>query len=167
MNTQMALPDIAWYLLQCKPRQDFRAQEHLNRQGFECFNPSFMVETIKAGVIKQKLQPLFPGYIFVRVKAEDSWTSLHSTRGVTRVVAFCGKPCRVDDQIVAHLKARCDSSDDTKALNPGDHIQVKIGPFAELDAIFVSMDGDQRVMLLLTVLNREQLVKVPLSHVVT
>lgn len=167
MNTRMELPETAWYLLQCKPRQGFRAQEHLLRQGFECFNPSFMMETIKEGKVQRKVQPLFPGYIFVRVKAEDSWTSLHSTRGVTRVVAFCGKPCSVSDEIIEHLQQRCTTSEDTKALIPGDLIQVKVGPYAELDAIFVSMDGEDRVMLLLSVLNRQQIVKVPLSHVVT
>tara|TARA_R110002020_G_scaffold350210_1_gene563612 strand:- start:23478 stop:23969 length:492 start_codon:yes stop_codon:yes gene_type:complete len=162
----MKLPDIAWYLLQCKPRQDFRAHEHLTRQGFECFNPSIQLQTLKAGAIKQKVQPLFPGYIFVRVKAEDNWTALHSTRGVTRIVAFSGKPCKVQDDIVQHLQERCARVEETQALNPGDRIHVRVGPYAELDAIFVAMDGDQRVMLLLNVLNREQMIRVPLKHVV-
>lgn len=165
MNTQMELPEIAWYLLQCKPRQDVRAHEHLTRQGFECFNPSILVQTLKRGSMQQKTQPLFPGYIFVRVKAEDNWTALHSTRGVTRIVGFCGKPCKVSDQIITHLQDRCAKAEETRALNPGDRIHIKVGPYAELDAVFVSMDGEKRVMLLLNVLNREQVVKVPLSHV--
>ncbi|WOD10900.1 transcription/translation regulatory transformer protein RfaH [Pseudomonas sp. NyZ704] len=167
MSKQMELPEIAWYLLQCKPRQDTRACEHLTRQGFECFNPSIEMQTLKRGSIQQKVQPLFPGYIFVRVKAGDSWTSLQSTRGVTRLVAFCGTPCRVSDDIIAHLRERCAAAQNTQALNPGDRIHVKVGPYAELDAVFVSMDGEQRVMLLLNVLNRQQLVKVPLKHIST
>ena len=167
MSIQMELPEIAWYLLQCKPRQDARAQEHLTRQGFECFNPSTLIQIIKHGSMKQKIQPLFPGYIFVRVKAEDNWTALQSTRGVTRIVAFCGKPCRVSDDIITHLRERCAKAVETQALTPGDHIHVKVGPYAELDAIFLSMDGEQRVMLLLNVLNRQQGVKVPLAHIIS
>lgn len=167
MNTRMELPEIAWYLLQCKPRQDFRAHEHLTRQGFECFNPSVPLQTLKAGTIKQKIQPLFPGYLFVRVKADDNWTALHSTRGVTRIVAFCGKPCKVQDDIVQHLQDRCATVEETHALKPGDRIHVRVGPYAELDAIFVAMEGDQRVVLLLNVLNREQRVRVPLKHLVS
>lgn len=165
MKAQMDLPEVAWYLLQCKPRQNARAHDNLIHQGFECFNPSILTRTLKGGTIKQKIQPLFPGYIFVRVKAEDNWTALHSTRGVSRIVAFCGKPCKVSDSIIVHLQERCALAEEARALNPGDHIHVKVGPFAELDAIFLSMDGEQRVMLLLNVLNRQQVVNVPLSHV--
>ena len=28
-----------WYLLQCKPRQDERAEENLLRQGYHCYRP--------------------------------------------------------------------------------------------------------------------------------
>ena len=167
MTDQMDLPEVAWYLLQCKPRQDSRACEHLTRQGFECFNPSIFTQSLKGGSIKRKMQPLFPGYIFVRVRAEDSWTSLQSTRGITRIVAFCGKPCRVNDAIISHLRERCANAQGSSALTPGDRIHVKVGPYTELDAVFISMDGEERVMLLLNVLNRQQVVKVPLSHIST
>jgi transcriptional antiterminator RfaH len=166
LNTQMKLPEIAWYLLQCKSRQDARAHENLTRQGFEFFNPSIKVQTLKRGSIQQKTQPLFPGYIFVRVKAEDNWTALRSTRGVTRIVAFCGKPCRVSDDIIVHLRDHGAKAKETRALNPGDRIHIKVGPYAELDAVFMSMDGEERVMLLLNVLNRQQVVNASLSDVI-
>lgn len=164
MNNQMDLPETAWYLLQCKPRQDARAYEHLSRQGFECFFPTMKVETLRADKIQSRSQPLFPGYLFIRIRPTDSWTSLHSTRGVSRVVGFCGQPCKVREDIVAHLQRRCAHMDQQKAFHPGDVVHIKVGPYAELDAIFVAMDGEQRVMLLLNVLNRQQPVRVPLSH---
>ena len=40
------------------------------------------------------------------------------------------------------------------------------GGFAELDAIFVAMDGEQRVILLLNMLNRQQQISMPLLSVV-
>lgn len=165
VNRQTELPAKAWYLLQCKPRQDARAQEHLGRQGFECFAPMISVESIRAGKLKQQLQPLFPGYIFICMGAEESWLSLRSTRGVHRVVAFCGQPCQVRDSIVDHLKQRCAAITHAPALSPGDRVQIRVGEFAEMEAIFLAMDGQERVMLLLNLLNREQQIQVGLAAV--
>ena len=160
------LPDIAWYLVQCKARQDERAQEHLLRQGFDCFCPTLNVESLKGGRLKRLCQPMFPGYLFVHFRAQDNWTALRSTRGVTRVVSFSGTPSQVPDSIVEHLRLRCIESGECAALNAGDRVQVRVGPYAEMDAIFLAMDGEQRVMLLLNILNRQQQVSIPLSHLV-
>lgn len=165
MSLQMDLPEVAWYLLQCKPRQDLRALEHLDRQGFECLCPTLRVETVKAGKLKQLVQPIFPGYLFVRLHAQDNWTALRSTRGVSRIVGFSGQPCRVPNHIIEHLMQRGASSPELPALIPGDRVQVKLGPHAELEAIFLAMDGDERVTLLLNILNREQQVRVSLAQV--
>jgi transcriptional antiterminator RfaH len=47
-----------WYLVQCKPRESFRAEEHLNNQGFETFHPTHLVHTRVAGRRVRKLAPL-------------------------------------------------------------------------------------------------------------
>lgn len=161
----MVLPARNWYLLQCKPRQDARALEHLERQGFECYAPVYQVQTISAGKLRVKEQPLFPGYVFICMGMEDSWLALRSTRGVNRVVAFCGQPCQVQDVIVEHLRQRCANTETHRALSSGDRVQIQVGEFADMEAIFLSMDGDERVMLLLNVLNRQQRVQVRLAHV--
>lgn len=160
----MELPDVAWYLVRCKSRQDQRAREHLHRQGFACFCPTINLETIKGGKIKQITQPMFPGYLFVHLHAQDNWTALRSTRGVNSIVSFSSQPCRVPDDIIEQLKQRCSIVTEVAALNPGDKVHVKVGPYAQMDAIFLAMDGGERVMLLLNILNREQPVRVLLSH---
>ncbi len=161
----MGSPAKLWYLLQCKPRQDARALEHLERQGFECYAPVCSVQTVSSGKLRIKEQPLFPGYVFIRMGEEDSWLALRSTRGVNRVVAFCGQPCQVQDSIIDHLKHRCATADMQRKLSPGARVNVQIGEFADMEAIFLSMDGGERVMLLLNVLNRQQRVQVRLAHV--
>lgn len=165
MDSEKGLPAKRWYLLQCKPRQDARALDHLERQGFECYAPVSRVESISTGKLRVKEQRLFPGYVFIRIDADDSWLALRSTRGVSRVVGFCGQPCQVDDVIVEHLKRRCATADVRHAFTSGDRVHVQLGEFADMEAIFLSMDGEERVMLLLNVLNRQHRVHVPLTHV--
>lgn len=166
MKQNALLPEIAWYLVQCKAHQDERAQENLLRQGFDCFCPMLNMECLKRGRLKRVTQPMFPGYLFVHFRAEDNWTALRSTRGVVRVVSFSNVPSRVSDSIVDHLRQRCAEEVEVAALLPGDRVQVRVGPYAEMDAIFLAMDGEQRVILLLNMLNRQQQVSIPISHLV-
>ncbi len=164
MHACMGLPEVAWYLLQCKPRQDARAMEHLTRQGFHGYSPTMWMEAAGTGKAKRARQPIFPGYIFIRMREQDSWSALRSTRGVSRIVSFNGKPCRVEDGLVDHLKQRCATGSELRVLMAGERVQIKQGPFAELDAVFKAMDGSERVILLLNILNREQIVRVPITH---
>ena len=139
--------------------------EHLDRQGFECFGPTITRETLCGGKLRQGRQPLFPGYVFIRMGVEDSWLALRSTRGVNRIVAFCGQPCRVRNSIIDNLRMRCAAQHIKPALVPGDRVQVKVGEFADMEAIFVSKDGQERVMLLLNLLNRDQQIQVGLASI--
>ncbi|UCJ14917.1 transcription/translation regulatory transformer protein RfaH [Pseudomonas sp. MM211] len=164
MSIDVKISDVAWYLIQCKPRHDDKAWEHLNRQGFECFCPHTRTQVIKAGKLVQITQPLFPGYLFLHMEKQGNWAKLRSTRGVSRVVAFCGTPCRIDDAIIEKLKARSLQRVQEKALTAGDRVHISSGPLADMDAIFLAMDGEQRVMLLLRLLNRERRINVPLSQ---
>lgn len=164
MSIDVKFSEAAWYLIQCKPRHDDKAWEHLNRQGFECFCPRTRTQATRAGKRVQITQPLFPGYLFLHMHEQGNWAALRSTRGVSRVVAFCGVPCRIDDSIIEQLKTRSLQSVQAKALTAGDRVHINSGPLADMDAIFLAMDGEQRMMLLLRLLNREKRVKVPLSQ---
>lgn len=102
--------------------------------------------------------------LFVHLHAQDNWTALRSTRGVNRIVSFSSQPCRVPDDIIEQLKQRCSIVTEFTALKPGDKVQVKVGPYAQVDAIFLALEGKERVMLFLNILHREQAVRVLLQH---
>ena len=158
------IPLRAWYLIQSKPRQERYAYENLERQGFECFFPCYrrpargLAKTGPSG-----LQPLFPGYLFIHLHAEDNWSKLRSTRGVNRVVSFDGTPCQVQPSIIEQLRARDNFTPMKTELRPGQFVHIKEGPLANIDAIFLNTSGEQRVVLLMSLLNRQQRITLPLS----
>ncbi|HCJ30844.1 MAG TPA: transcription/translation regulatory transformer protein RfaH, partial [Pseudomonas sp.] len=80
--------DESWYLVQCRVRQDERAEENLTRQGYECLRPTITRERLLRGRRQSVVESLFPGYLFIRLGAEADWGPLRSTRGVLRVVGF-------------------------------------------------------------------------------
>lgn len=155
----------AWCLVHCKPRQDERAEENLLRQGYTCYRPQHSCERIVRGRRQIIAESLFPGYLFIHMAADANWAPLRSTRGVGRIVAFGGMPLRLDNSLIAHLQQRTAAAVQP-ALEAGDSVRITQGGFAELDAIFVAMDGEQRVILLLNMLNRQQQISMPLTNIV-
>ncbi len=88
-----------WYLVQCKPRQDERAEENLLRQGYECSRPACRRERLLRGQMQHVQESLFPGYLFIHMPQGANWAPLRSTRGVARVVAFGGRPLAVSHEL--------------------------------------------------------------------
>ncbi|MCQ4346612.1 transcription/translation regulatory transformer protein RfaH [Pseudomonas stutzeri] len=162
---QQQEPHSAWYLIQCKPRQDERAEENLLRQGYTCYRPRHIRERLQRGQRLLSEESLFPGYLFIRLSLLDNWGPLRSTRGVSRVVSFGNQPLPVSEELIDHLQQRCSATPAEQLLETGDRVRINHGAFAELEAIFLSMDGNERVVLLMNILHREQKVRVPLSSI--
>lgn len=157
-----------WYLIQCKPREDERALEHLQRQGFECYRP--VRQTAKhypSGRKYLATEALFPGYLFIRLdRVHDDWHSVHSTRGVNRIVRFKDYLPAVADELIEGIRSRLAGANGQKPyLQEGERVRIVDGAFAHLEGIFVAHDGDQRVVLLLDILQRDQRLSFPLRDV--
>lgn len=150
-----------WYLIQTKPRQEIRAEEHLRRQRFECYRPKKQLDSGSSKVA----EPLFPGYLFIRLDRQlDNWYPIRSTRGVARVVSFGGEPTPVADELIEQLRQRLAAPTDKPQFQPGERVQLCGGSFHEIEAIFVSADGEKRSVILLNLLQREQKVSVPTRY---
>jgi len=153
-----------WYLIQTKPRQEARAEEHLQRQQFECYRP------LKAGAPKKRNpraiseEELFPGYLFIRMdQVHDNWYPIRSTRGVARIVTFGAHPVPVQDELIEQIRQRLLSPAPRPEFQQGEHVLIKSGSFCDIEAIFLTADGEERAVILLNLLQREQKVTLPIS----
>lgn len=165
MNSSEENAGKAWYLVQCKVRQDERAEENLLRQGHVCYRPRYRRERLLRGQCQTVEESLFPGYLFIHISQQDNWGPLRSTRGVIRIVSFGDQPLSVSDGVIAQLQSH-DHAPSTEALfSAGDKVRIKEGPFSELEAIFQEMDRNERVVLLLNFLQREQRIYLPLASI--
>ncbi|GGC57134.1 transcription/translation regulatory transformer protein RfaH [Marinobacter halophilus] len=157
---------MTWYALQHKPAQGDRAVQHLQNQEIACFYPKIEVEKIKAGKRTRKLEALFPGYIFINLTQTDPmWGKLRSTRGVMRVVSFANKPAAIADEVIDHIRASMDKVAEQGGIKPGEPVELDDGPFKGLSAIFQAYDGEERAIVLVSFMQRQQTVKVALSSV--
>ncbi|WP_268797017.1 transcription/translation regulatory transformer protein RfaH [Pseudomonas huanghezhanensis] len=152
-----------WYLIQTKPRQEARAEEHLQRQLFECYRPIKMGEK-KRGSRAAVEEELFPGYLFIRMdQAQDNWYPIRSTRGVARIVTFGGMPVPVQDVLIDQIRQRLITPPPKLQFQQGETVRITAEGFNDVEAIFLTADGDERAVILLNLLQREQKVTLPVS----
>ncbi len=131
-----------WYLIHSKIRQERLALENLEQQGFECFLPQINAEHLKSGVLPVVQESLFPRCLFIRLGTDwksQSWGRIRATVGVNRLVTFGRTPAKIHDNLVSAIRL------ETENMN---------GPFADLQAIYQTPDGESRVLLLLNLMNK-------------
>ena len=148
-----------WFLLQTKSREELRAAENLGRQKVETFCPMIRVEKIARGKRIEALEVLFPGYLFVQIgDTSVSATSIRSTRGVSHFVSSGGRPIKVPSGLIEQLQRRVSEHKDqvmSSLPKVGEKMTIMDGPFRGLDAVFYQPDGNNRALVLVTMLNQQ------------
>ncbi len=158
-----------WYVVHTKPRQEQRALLNLTQQGYECYLPLVDTERLRQKVVKLVQEPLFARYLFIRLDtgvAGKSWGPIRSTIGVCRLVTFGYEPAKVDAELIEILRRRQSDAgqEPVRLFQPGEHVQIKDGPFVGLNAIYQMGDGESRAMVLIEILSKpSQLVLSPAS----
>ncbi len=153
---------VHWYLVHTKPRQEQRARENLERQGYPCYLPLMPAERLRQGRLEVAQVPLFPRYLFIRLDSGQGgagWGPIRSTLGVTRLVAFGGTPARVPQGLIDVLQAR-EAPEAHPYFAPGERVRVASGPFAGLEAVYQMSDGTERVQVLIEFMTRPVLLGV-------
>jgi transcriptional antiterminator RfaH len=151
-----------WLLLQVKPRQEMRALENLERQQAQCYCPLIQIEKLSRGKRIQVTEALFPGYLFINVQPQQgglSYTTIRSSRGVSKIVSFGAEPITIPEVLIEQLKQREGSGlIDAKEKNlplKGDSVNILEGPFKGLQAVYSHADGQQRAVVLLNLLHQQ------------
>jgi transcriptional antiterminator RfaH len=160
------MSDFKWYVIQSKPGQAARAAQELSNQGYEVFCPTIKVERLQRGERVARVEPLFPGYLFIELsELTSNWRPIRSTRGVARMITFGNKPAVVPDDVVEHLRDRLQQESEHHTLKPQQPVRIDAGPFSHLNAVFLEYDGEKRAFLLLELLGRWQKLSLPLSAI--
>jgi transcriptional antiterminator RfaH len=172
VNTRQATPPGTthdaphWYLLQCKPLQQARAELNLLQQGFTFYAPEHTVQRLRRGRVDVGTEALFPGYVFIQLDSQSNWRALRATKGVSRVVGFGDRPLAVPDALIAGLQARLQTPAAPVALyKAGDRVLITDGCFKHIEAIVQAVTPQQRIVVLLNILNTQQAVQMPLAAV--
>lgn len=142
-----------WYLMQTKPNQHYRGLNNLIDRGHECYSPDIRVKHLKKGKWIDKTEPLFPGYVFIKLHKECNWFSVSSTRGIGRFIRFGTYPTVVPnktiDIISENLKATEENIVEKKSFQPGDKVLVDDECFRHFEAVFDCEISNNRSVILI------------------
>ena len=161
------MDDLSWLLVATKPRSEFVARQHLERQGFEVCLPQITLRKRKQGKWQQVTEPMFPGYVFVGVVlGEHDIAPIRSTAGCLKVVRFGGQLAPVPDGVMQQLLTYDTFPNQCiRQFSKGQVVRIETGPFTGLDAVFETPKGADRVLLLVKVMDKVWSVAVPVEAV--
>jgi transcription antitermination factor NusG len=146
------------YVLHTKAHKEDIVWKYLLSQGFEVFYPRIRVQP--ANPRARKVQPYFPGYLFVRADLEETGMSTFQHMPFTvGLVCFGSVAAQVPDALIAAIERQVDAINSAGGellykLKVGDPVVIQAGPFQGHEAIFdARLQGSDRVRVLLKFLN--------------
>jgi transcriptional antiterminator RfaH len=170
-NKQMETETPAWYCARTKPKHERLSAEHLRKNlSLEVFHPRLRVERVTRRGVMRMLEPLFPGYVFVRCVLGDCLNDIQYANGIQCLVHFGDRIPPVADSIIQELR-ECFAAEEPltlpDAIAPGDEIDIGEGSFAGMRATVLRlMPARNRVEVLLDILGRPTPVEVSRCAVV-
>jgi len=156
----------AWYVVHTKPRNEARALENLQNQGFECFMPTMEVEKRVRHRVQHVVVPMFSRYLFIRLSdTTQNWAPIRSTLGVSRLVSFGNQPSKAPDTLIDFLRL-APAQELERLFAVGDAVQMLDGPLKGLQGTYQAHDGEMRGMILVDLLGQPQKLRIALDALI-
>lgn len=154
-------PAPAWFCVKSKPRQEAVAVRNLRALGdVEVVFPRLRRTRRGHDHNKVVVEPLFPGYVFLRFDAAELQTSVRGTRGVLHLVSMAGRAVEVAPKVIDDLRALGPDATLTlldEAPQVGGKVRVIRGIFAGAEGEVLRLHEPQkRIAILLELLGSEK-----------
>lgn len=156
-----------WYLAYTKPRQEDIAKLNLDQQGFETYLPLYKkFKKTEQGPVSM-FEPMFPRYLFFKPgRAEQSISTVRSTKGVTTLVRFGFEPAVIDEELLRRIRQIEEDRDhatlvELSQLKPGQAVRLQHTALQGVEGLIQSVSS-KRVAVLLEILGSP--VVVQLEH---
>ena len=160
-----------WHCLHTAPRQENKVALLLKRDlTIEVFAPRIRFRRMRAGRPLWTTEALFPGYLFARFGYFERRRQINALSGVTGIVHFGDQVARVDDAIIADLRALVSDNETLEVLadpQPGSEVVITGGPLRGLRVLVTRvMPARQRIAILLELLGSEREVEIERDRVI-
>jgi transcriptional antiterminator RfaH len=154
-----------WYAIWTRSRSEQLAADQLTSQGFDIFNPTVLAWITRYGARRRRVQPLFPGYIFVHHTMDKAaQVEILKTRGVVRLLGERWdrlEPIPAPEIEAVRRIVESGSAVRRHDFVPGDRVRIVAGPLTGLTGTFVRSRGARGLFLVsITLLRRSVAVEV-------
>jgi transcriptional antiterminator RfaH len=152
---------MQWYVMQSKPRKEDFLYQQLALREIEAYCPC--IRTQPKNPRARKIQPYFPGYLFVHVDLQRiGLTALRWMPGAVGIVMFGNDPGQVPDGLLPTLHRQLQSLEPAqeapaRIFTMGDEVCIEDGLFKGYRAIFNAyLPGAERARVLLKLVQDHQ-----------
>ena len=138
-----------WYAVYTKPRWEKKVAAVLLDKGIENYCPINKVTRQWSDRKKVVLEPVFKGYVFVRLEEDKKW-EVKQVNGVLNFVYWLGKPAKIRDEEIDMIRKFLNEFDDVQVEAKGvvvkSEVRIKQGVMMNYHGVVVEVLGNRAVV---------------------
>ena len=135
-----------WFAVQTRPRWEKKVASSLNENGIEHYCPLNKVVRQWSDRKKVVLEPVFKGYVFVKISPEEKW-EVKKVNGVLNYVYWLGKPAPIRDEEILTIRKFLNEFSDVEvsdlSLRVNSTVKIKSGVLMNYQGILVELIGNK------------------------
>jgi transcription antitermination factor NusG len=143
--------DTHWYAVYVRSRYEKKVYRQLLEQDVNSFLP--MLETVRQWSDRKKRvsEPLFRGYVFVRINYHKEHVKVLDTDGVVKFIGIGRNPSIISERDIEWLQRLVREPEAVRrtvdALPPGKNVRVLAGPFKDFEGVVVKTGRDEHLVV--------------------
>lgn len=142
----MNVTEETWYVVYTRPRWEKKVSAILNEKGIENYCPLNKVRKKWSDRYKTVHEPLFKGYVFVKVDDQTKW-DIKKIEGILNYVYWLGKPAKVKEEEIQTIRKFLQEFDDVEVverkLDVSSKVIVRQGILMDYHGIIVEVIGSK------------------------
>jgi transcriptional antiterminator RfaH len=151
-----------WSVVQTETHREHNVRVALMRLGFVTYKPRIKV--------RQRIESLFPSYIFVQIGDDGIWYPVRWTIGVVRLLMAGVQPAKLPEDVVNQIRKREHNGivklpSVSQRLRKGQRVRIIRGSFEGHIGLYEGMSGKDRERVLLELLGQIVPVELPAKDV--
>jgi transcriptional antiterminator RfaH len=150
--------DLTWYVIRTKQYKERLVGQSALAIVDDIYLPLIRTKRRGLGRFVERIEALFPCYVFARFRLAKSHHKLMRTPGVLGIVCVGGQPAEVDESIVREIRSR--EKDGlivlpVRRFQPAQSVTITDGPLQGIEAVFERyLSGAERAAVLLNSIGR-------------
>ena len=142
-----------WYVVYTRPRWEKRVAQDLEGAEIEYYCPMTRIEKQWSDRKKKVTEPLFKGYVFIRLE-KPSIKDLVAITGILNFVHWLGKPAVVNNKDILTIRKFLNEFDEVQledsqqVFQPNDRVWVRTGVMMDYNGMVLEVKGSKVKVLL-------------------
>lgn len=136
---------FTWYAVNTKPRWEKKIASILDIKGIENYCPVAKVTRQWSDRKKVILEPIFKGYVFVKVEEQKKW-DIKRIDGIINYVYWLGKPAKIKEEEIVTIKKFLNEFDEVQVgqigLQVNEKVRIKQGVLMNYEGILLEISGN-------------------------